>query len=46
MANLKKWLTLAGPWVIVGVLVYDRIYQVGVFSRYLNPLVVAVYQFH
>jgi Zn-dependent protease len=45
MANFKKWLGLAGPWVIIGVLVYDRIYQVGVFSRYLNPLVLAVYQF-
>jgi Zn-dependent protease len=44
-ANLKKWLTLAGPWIIVGVLVFDRIFQVGVFSRYLNPLVVAVYNF-
>jgi Zn-dependent protease len=44
-ASLKKWLTLAGPWVIVGVLVYDRIFQVGVFSRYLNPLVLAVYKF-
>jgi Zn-dependent protease len=44
-ANLKKWLTLAGPWIIVAVLVYDRIFQVGVFSRYLNPLVVAVYNF-
>jgi hypothetical protein len=43
--SLKKWLPLAGPWIIVAVLVYDRIFQVGVFSRYLNPLVVSVYNF-
>jgi Zn-dependent protease len=45
MDNLKKWLKLAGPWVIVTVLFYDRLFQVGVFSKYLNPLVMAVYNF-
>ena len=45
LAELKKWLTLAGPWVIVAVLLYDRVYQVGVFSKYLNPLVVAIFNF-
>jgi Zn-dependent protease len=45
MDNLRKGLKLAGPWIIVGVLIYDRFFQVGVFSKYLNPLVVAVYNF-
>jgi Zn-dependent protease len=45
LANLKKWLLLAGPWVIIGILFYDRNFQVGVFSRYLNPLVTSVFQF-
>jgi Zn-dependent protease len=45
LAHVKKWLTLAGPLVIVGLLLYDRMYQVGVFSKYLNPLVVAVFNF-
>jgi Zn-dependent protease len=45
LADLKKWLQLAGPWVIIAILFYDRIYQVGIFSRYLNPLVAAVYGF-
>jgi Zn-dependent protease len=45
MQNLKKVLMQAGPWIIISVLFYDRIYQVGVFSTFLNPLVMAVYQF-
>lgn len=45
MANQQKWLKLAGPWVIVTILFYDRLFQVGVFSKYLNPLVVAVFNF-
>lgn len=45
MTNLKTWLKLAGPWVIVSILFYDRIFQVGVFSRSLNPWVVAVFNF-
>jgi Zn-dependent protease len=45
MVNLQKWLKLAGPWVIVTILFYDRLFQVGVFSTYLNPLVVAVFNF-
>jgi hypothetical protein len=45
LAELKKWLLLAGPWVIITILMYDRIFQVGVFSRYLNPIVAAVFNF-
>jgi Zn-dependent protease len=45
MDNLKKWLKLAGPWVIVAILFYDRIFQVGIFSNYLNPLVTALFNF-
>jgi Zn-dependent protease len=44
-AELKKWLQLAGPWIILGVLVYDRVYQAGVFGNHLNPLVSSVYHF-
>ena len=45
LADLKKWLLRIGPWVIVGILLYDRIFQVGIFSNYLNPLVAAVFNF-
>ena len=45
LAELKKWLLRIGPWLIVGILFYDRIFQVGIFSNYLNPLVVAVFNF-
>jgi Zn-dependent protease len=45
LADLKKWLLRLGPWVIVGILLYDRIFQVGIFSNYLNPLVTAVFNF-
>jgi Zn-dependent protease len=45
LAELKKWLLRIGPWVIVGILFYDRIFQVGIFSNYLNPLVAAVFNF-
>jgi hypothetical protein len=45
LAEVKKWLLRLGPWVIVGILLYDRIFQVGIFSNYLNPLVAAVFNF-
>ena len=45
LADLKKWLLRIGPWIIVGILFYDRIFQVGIFSNYLNPLVAAVFNF-
>jgi Zn-dependent protease len=44
-AELKKWLLLAGPYVIVALLLCDRIFQIGFFSRYLNPLVRSVFHF-
>lgn len=45
LAPLKKILLLVGPMIVVAVVFVDRIYQVGIFSRYLNPLVTAVYNF-
>ena len=45
LAEVKKWLLLAGPWVIIALLLCDRIFQVGIFSKYLNPLVMAVFNF-
>lgn len=44
-AELKKWLTQGGPLVIVAMLLYDRIFHVGVFGSFLNPLVAAVFKF-
>ncbi|MBM4289401.1 MAG: hypothetical protein FJ135_14875 [Deltaproteobacteria bacterium] len=44
-ASLKKLLMLAGPMVIVAILFFDRIYQVGIFSEHLDPLALAVYKF-
>lgn len=44
-AQLKKYLLQAGPMLLVALLLVDRIYQLGIFSGYLNPLVVAVYNF-
>ena len=45
LADLKNWLLRIGPWIIVGILLYDRIFQVGIFSNYLNPLVEAIFNF-
>lgn len=45
LAELKKWLLLAGPWFIIALLLCDRIFQAGIFSKYLNPLVMAVFNF-
>ena len=44
-AEVKKWLLRAGPYVIIALLFCERIFQVGIFSRYLNPLVVSVFNF-
>jgi Zn-dependent protease len=45
LADLQKWLLRLGPWLIVGILLCDRIFQVGIFGKYLNPLVRAVFNF-
>jgi Zn-dependent protease len=45
LAEVKKWLLRIGPWVLVGILLYDRIFQVGIFSNYLNPLIVKVFNY-
>jgi Zn-dependent protease len=45
LAEVKKWLLRIGPWVLVGILLYDRIFQVGIFSNYLNPLVVKIFNY-
>jgi Zn-dependent protease len=45
LAEVKKWLLRIGPWVLVGILLYDRIFQVGIFGNYLNPLVVKVFNY-
>jgi Zn-dependent protease len=45
MGRLRKWLILAGPYIIVGALFYERFFQVGIFGKYLNPMVRAVYTF-
>ena len=44
-AGLKTWLPRLGPYILLAILFYDRIYQVGTFSRYLDPIVRAVYAF-
>jgi Zn-dependent protease len=45
LAEVKKWLLRIGPWVLVGILLYDRLFQVGIFSTYLNPLVMKVFNY-
>ncbi len=44
-AQLKVWLQRLGPYALLALLFYDRIYQVGIFSRHLDPIVRAVYNF-
>jgi hypothetical protein len=44
-AGLKTWLPRLGPYVLLAILFYDRITQAGLFSRYLAPIVRAVYAF-
>lgn len=45
LAEVKKWLFIIGPWIIIGILIYYRIFQVNIFGNYLNPLVVALFNF-
>lgn len=45
LAEAKKWLLRLGPWVMVAILLYDRLFQAGIFGRYLNPLVLQVFNF-
>jgi Zn-dependent protease len=45
LTEVKKWLLLAGPYIIIALLLCDRIFQLDIFSRYLNPLVVKVFNF-
>lgn len=44
-AEVKKWLLRLGPYVIVGILFYDRLFQAGIFNNYLNPLAMKLFNF-
>jgi Zn-dependent protease len=42
---VKQWIMRLGPWLLIAILLFDRINNLALFSRFLNPLVVAVSTF-
>ncbi len=44
-AEVKLWLQRLGPYVLLALLFYDRINQLGLFSRHLDPYVRLLYGF-
>ncbi|MBW1917074.1 MAG: hypothetical protein JRI57_03495 [Deltaproteobacteria bacterium] len=43
--NIKKVFELAGPWVLIGILLLDRWYNLKLFSPYFDPVIIAIYKF-
>ncbi|MDD3580633.1 MAG: hypothetical protein PHW74_06400 [Desulfobacca sp.] len=43
--GIKKVFEMAGPYVLIGILLLDRYYELKLFSPYFDPIIVPIYNF-